>query len=358
MVQSNNIFDLKVDGETRDPDVEKNCTAWDTLIAEKFHHGRFENIYNWLSPEYVWHGPGGWLSKASDDFIDLIKEARKGVPDIRFTNQLIGSGNMVANLWSVTGTHKGDYIGIPATGNRIAYAGIALGRFDNGRLIEEWELWDTLALAQSLGVTDSSGGDAYLFDVLQKKSKDALVKHQPYNFMQDTSYSSPCGLLYPTSAASVNNLSAQVALNISSWTTYIKSLFGGDVFVEGDLSVSNKQPESHDLRIDADTGDNRFAGWPVDVMRTIFPDLQCTARSFGEGDYVACHIAWEGTHTGELEKVPATGHKVCFTSISIAKFNADNQLEHHWDVIEDITLLQQIGVSVKDKTQNLLKVFN
>ncbi|MGX4677331.1 ester cyclase [SAR92 clade bacterium H246] len=351
-------FDLNIDNQNRESVVQKNCTAWDTLIAEKFHHGRFDSIYKWLSPEYKWHGPSGWISKASDDFIDLIKEARRGVPDIKFSNQFIGSGNMVANLWSVTGTHQGEYVGVAASGNHIDYAGIALGRFEEGRLIEEWELWNNIDLAKSLGVINNHCEYDSIIDALRKKSEDSLVKYSPFNYTHAHPGISLNNLLYPANAAVGENPSQQVLLNVASWKRYIKKHLGDDIF----------RNDQHDNQ-QADQGDSgkgtvydhcsgAIAGWPLSLFQTMFGDLNCTARMFGEGDYIACHMLWQGTHTGSIDGIPATGEPVCFTTISIAKFSSTSELEQHWDVMEEITLLQQLGVVTEDKSQNLIYVFS
>ena len=50
------------------------------------------------------------------------------------------------------GTHKGDLMGIGATGKEVKINGIVLSRFEKGKIVEEWEVLDQLGMFQQLGV--------------------------------------------------------------------------------------------------------------------------------------------------------------------------------------------------------------
>jgi len=49
-------------------------------------------------------------------------------------------------------THTGEFQGIPATGNTIEITAIKIVRVENGKIIESWEVGDTLAYALQLGM--------------------------------------------------------------------------------------------------------------------------------------------------------------------------------------------------------------
>ena len=53
---------------------------------------------------------------------------------------------------TLTGTHEGDLMGIPATGKQLKFHGMVLSRFEEGKIIEEWEILDMLSMFQPLGV--------------------------------------------------------------------------------------------------------------------------------------------------------------------------------------------------------------
>ena len=74
-------------------------------------------------------------------------------PDIHVhIEDLIAEGNRVVTRWSAHGTHRGDLMGIPATGKTVNFTGIAQDRFENGKSVEHWEIIDQLGLMQQLGV--------------------------------------------------------------------------------------------------------------------------------------------------------------------------------------------------------------
>ena len=54
--------------------------------------------------------------------------------------------------FTLRGTHKGDLMGIPATGKQVTMTGLDLFRLVDGKIVEELVEWDALGLLQQLGV--------------------------------------------------------------------------------------------------------------------------------------------------------------------------------------------------------------
>ena len=71
--------------------------------------------------------------------IARIAEIRRAFPDLEMTiERQIAEGPWVATQVTYRGTHLGDFVGIPATGRRIEYAGTAMDRLENGKVMEMW----------------------------------------------------------------------------------------------------------------------------------------------------------------------------------------------------------------------------
>ena len=88
-------------------------------------------------------------------FREEISGYRAAFPDVQYTiEEQLAEGDLVASRWTVRGTHKGELMGIPATGKKIELTGITIQRFEGGKIAEEWWNWDTLGLMQQLGVLD------------------------------------------------------------------------------------------------------------------------------------------------------------------------------------------------------------
>ena len=76
-----------------------------------------------------------------------------GFPDYQtLIEDMIAEGEKVAARIKMTGTHTGEFMGIPATGKRVEFTGIYIARISNGKILEHWGEEDSLSLLQQLGV--------------------------------------------------------------------------------------------------------------------------------------------------------------------------------------------------------------
>jgi predicted ester cyclase len=64
----------------------------------------------------------------------------------------------VASRIVARGTHTGLWQGIPPTGKEASFAGVAIDRFENGRIVDRWVAIDWLAVLDALGVRLTPGG--------------------------------------------------------------------------------------------------------------------------------------------------------------------------------------------------------
>ena len=63
----------------------------------------------------------------------------------------VSEGDTVASRWTITGTHQGDFQGVPPTGRPITMKGIDFSRVVDGRIAEHWAQFDVLAVMQQIG---------------------------------------------------------------------------------------------------------------------------------------------------------------------------------------------------------------
>jgi predicted ester cyclase len=57
---------------------------------------------------------------------------------------------------SLAGTHQGDFMGVPATGKRVEFEVIDIGRFENGKGVEHWGVSDAMGLMMQIGAIPSA----------------------------------------------------------------------------------------------------------------------------------------------------------------------------------------------------------
>ena len=82
---------------------------------------------------------------------------REAFPDVRFTiEDQIAEGDKVVTRWTATGTHQGELMGAPATGKTSTISGIGIDRFEDGKIVEAWNSWDTLGMFQQLGLVQQA----------------------------------------------------------------------------------------------------------------------------------------------------------------------------------------------------------
>jgi steroid delta-isomerase-like uncharacterized protein len=76
-----------------------------------------------------------------------------GMPDFHTEiKELIAEGDKVVARIVMTGTHTGDFWGIPATGKRVEFTGVYIARIRDGRIVEHWGEEDGVSLLRQLGV--------------------------------------------------------------------------------------------------------------------------------------------------------------------------------------------------------------
>jgi predicted ester cyclase len=79
-------------------------------------------------------------------------------------------------------------------------------------------------------------------------------------------------------------------------------------------------------------------------LKVAFPDLHVTVEDLiAEGDRVTARMSWRGTQKGEYLGVQPTGRAVVLNKIDIFRFESGVSIEH-WDVVDRLGLLQQLGV--------------
>ncbi len=130
------------------------------------HTNSIQRLYDLINAGDI----DGFGQQLADDFIEReeipgLPPTKEGVvvyfrlllaafPDMRMDVQdVIASGDKAVARVQVTGTHKGEFMGIPPTGNQVSMNLIDITRFgEDGLAREHWGVADQLALMQQLGV--------------------------------------------------------------------------------------------------------------------------------------------------------------------------------------------------------------
>jgi steroid delta-isomerase-like uncharacterized protein len=127
---------------------------------EAFGQGRVEVVDEVLHSNFVCWDPNSETGeiRGADTIKSEIEYFRNAVPDLTYTvDDQIVEGDMVVSRYTASGTHQGEFFGVPGSGKRIEMTGINIDRFDeSGKLVEEWVEYDLLGAMRKIGAIPES----------------------------------------------------------------------------------------------------------------------------------------------------------------------------------------------------------
>ena len=111
-----------------------------------------------ISPDAVFHVPGrAEPVRGPAGYLEIIGMMRAGFPDIQWTlEEMVVEGDMVAARFTMRGTHRGIFFGVPPTGKTIKVQAMNFYRLSGGRFVEERGQPDLLLLLQQIGAVKAA----------------------------------------------------------------------------------------------------------------------------------------------------------------------------------------------------------
>ena len=89
---------------------------------------------------------------------DVLRGMRTAFPDMHWTIQeQIAEGDKVVSRFEWTGTHRGTFLGVPATNRPVTVWGLVIDRLEGGRIKDTRIIMDTLGLMMQLGAVPPPG---------------------------------------------------------------------------------------------------------------------------------------------------------------------------------------------------------
>lgn len=131
---------------------ETNKAIITRMVEQVWNEGRVDLVEEFLAADYIQHVVGQPTATGSELVREAVIMSRNAYPDFHLSiDDLVAEGDKVAGRWSMTGTHEGEFYGIPPTGKKVSQAGTTFYRLEKGRITEIWFLADMLGLMQQLG---------------------------------------------------------------------------------------------------------------------------------------------------------------------------------------------------------------
>ena len=230
-------------------------------------------------------------------------------PDLEYVfEDLIAEGDLVFGRGVITGTHKGDFMGVPATGKQIRWTGTRLFRLKDLQVMEGWINVVMMGMMQQMGVIPAPPA--------------------------------PDPSTFPP-AKHVTGAPSTREANRALMRRFIEEVWNkGNIDVADELFHPDHTSPSAPSLPAGPEGTKMIAT----AFRNAFPDYHMTIEQMAaEDDRVAARFLQSGTHKGELWGIPPTGKFAKFSEIGILRI-ADGKIVESWYDVDMLGMMGQLGV--------------
>ena len=138
---------------------DENKTIVRQLYEEVWNKRRLELVEEIISPSHALHDPNLTDSAIGPEaYKRQVTRFVTAFPDLRLNvEDVFGEKDKLAVAWTISGTHKGEYMGIPSTNKKVSVDGITIHHIVNGKIMDSYVSWDALGMMQQLGVATLPG---------------------------------------------------------------------------------------------------------------------------------------------------------------------------------------------------------
>lgn len=122
-------------------------------LYELISAGDIDGFGEHVADEFVEHEETPGFERSKEGVKQMFRMYRAAFPDLRMeAEDVLVSGDKVVVRARATGTHQGEFMGMPATGKSVDVQLIDIIRFgDDGLAHEHWGVLDALGMMQQLG---------------------------------------------------------------------------------------------------------------------------------------------------------------------------------------------------------------
>ena len=124
------------------------------LYHSVWNERRMEYIDQVIAPTHALGDPtvsGGAVGPLA--YRRQVERFVNGLPDLKFTvDDTVSEGDKLVVSWTITGTHRGEFLGVPPTNRKVTFSGITINQIANGKILESTVIWDGLGLLKQFGI--------------------------------------------------------------------------------------------------------------------------------------------------------------------------------------------------------------
>jgi steroid delta-isomerase-like uncharacterized protein len=132
---------------------EENKTIINAFIEEVINKKNLNAANDLVAEDFVEHIPFPGQGPGREGLKFVLNAMFIGFPDMKWTvHEQIAEGEKVVTRFSWTGTHQGEFMGIPSTGKSVEVWGIVIDVVKDKLFAESRIIMDSIGLLQQLGV--------------------------------------------------------------------------------------------------------------------------------------------------------------------------------------------------------------
>lgn len=137
---------------------EENKALVKRFIEEVQNQHKLDLVNELFDPNYKDHASGPGIVPGIEGFKQSYGMMLRAFPDLHATiHDQIAEGDKVVTRKTFSGTHKGDFMGMPPTGKQGETGVIDIFRVVGGRIVEHWMQADFLGMMQQMGMIPPPG---------------------------------------------------------------------------------------------------------------------------------------------------------------------------------------------------------
>jgi steroid delta-isomerase-like uncharacterized protein len=122
------------------------------FVKEVQNDGNIDAAGKYIAEDYVEHSPMPGTPSGLDGAKSIFSMIRAGLPDHdAVIHDQVVEGDKVVTRKSFNGTHKGEFLGVPATGKPVTIDVIDIVRVNNGKIVEHWNIVDVMSVMHQIG---------------------------------------------------------------------------------------------------------------------------------------------------------------------------------------------------------------
>lgn len=138
-------------------DLETNKTIARRFLEEIWNQGNMAAVDGLVAENFVNHAPGRGVPPDREGLKQEVKGLLAAFDTPFVLDDMIAEGDKVVLRGRFKSVHKGEFLGVPATGKELTHTWTAILRIENGKIVERWADVDRLKFMIELGILPAPG---------------------------------------------------------------------------------------------------------------------------------------------------------------------------------------------------------